>query len=147
MAEENEDKITNRFSWIFTVHKYLWVVMDFIILAVILVIFSSETTKFEGIVYSLLVLIYLTIMRGFSTTTYCQAENWQLDYNRFQYIRGLLKKELNEGDKEDEAEEYENIKEKWMPNPVPFLFNIGFYFIFYFITIVNLLRVAVFSSY
>lgn len=66
---------------------------------------------------------------------------------RSKHLRKLLNEQLNYQEKEAEAEAYEEIKKNFRNNTIKFWINQGFNFIFYLITIVNLLRVTVFSSY
>lgn len=148
ITEKEVDWGIKAVSWTWAAWTYLWgVIVNLITLAVILVIFSNAETKFESIVFSLLTLIYLIIVSYFTTHGYLQTEQWHTDYGRFKYLRNLLKEQLSEEDREYEIQEYDRIKKMWRHNKVKFWINAVFNSVFHLITLINLLRVTIFSSY
>lgn len=129
------------------IFKNIWVVIrNVIILIILLIIFSNAGSKFERIVLSLLTLIFLSMIAFVMTYSRYKAFESKLEWERFKRLRKLLKYEPNDIEKE-----IDNETEKELIEKVIIKFNYAiegiFIFIFFLISLFNLLSATLLNSY
>ena len=118
--------------------SYIWlVVKDLIALGIIIGVFSFASNYFEVVIFSLLVLIYLSIEGFFSTYGYKTMQTNLALSNELLQIKKLLKYEENEGEK-DKREKVVEIYNKLETHVYIHSF---FLLIFFLIALWNLLSV------
>lgn len=82
--------------------KYVWQVIQWILLiGLIFFIFNQLYGAFEIISVSILILIYVAVKFGFSSTSYTMATNTLVLYYQFRSIKELLSPSLNKDHLED----------------------------------------------
>lgn len=126
---------------------YIWkIIINIITLIVVSAIFSAATTKFETIVFAILVLIYLNTAGFMAVWALNHIEFSEAVNNEFKDIKKLLgfKSDGKGEDEEDYTEEYKEEMKKEKEDAkrnmmIKFYINIGFQFIIYVIALYNLI--------
>ncbi len=119
--------------------------VEILTLIVAIIILTSGNTRFESLVFSLLVLLYLTITSYFMAIGQGEIGKLKTDYSRFKYLRELLKEQISDEDKASEAAEYEQEAKKWKSLEIKGIVRGLWLSVLYLITIFNILRLTVFS--
>ena len=116
--------------------SYIWlVVKDLFAFAIILAVFNSATTSFETLLFSLLVLIYLSVEGFFSSYGYKTAQTTMGLANELLQIKKLLKYQENE----EEVEKREKALVLFQKLDTCAVIHSVFLLIFFLITLAKLL--------
>jgi len=123
--------------------SYVWaVILNLFILFIILAIFDEAYSSFETIVFSLLILIYLTLSQFITSYSIVKTREIIEWHTRFQSIKTLLGEKLSMEEmveKEWEEEDISKTKNNLSKAQIKLLIGSIFNFIIFVIVLFNLL--------